>query len=268
MKPLAELGRDEATLLAGVVFDLDGTLLDHGALGEAPYRALFRLREAGLRLVACTGRPALWADLIARQWPIDAAIAENGAVAFARERAPKGRVPRVECVDPHAGPTRDGRRAALLELAADLLERFPSAALADDNAGRVSDVTIDVGEHRDVPPHDVAAMRAIAEARGVRTFESSVHLHLTFDPDDKASGTVRILAQRFGEDATSARTRYAFVGDSANDATAFAAFRVTIGVANVRPHLGRLSVPPRYVATASMGAGFAEIAARLVALRG
>jgi hypothetical protein len=52
-----------------------------------------------------------------------------------------------------------------------------------------------------------------------------------------------------------------------NDAVAFAAFRITFGVANVAPYVPRLSVPPRYVATRAMGAGFAEIAAKITGLR-
>ena len=61
--------------------------------------------------------------------------------------------------------------------------------------------------------------------------------------------------------------RYAFVGDSGNDAACFAAFRTTFGVANVRASLGRLSVTPRYVASRAMGEGFAEIAAAILAHR-
>jgi len=76
-----------------------------------------------------------------------------------------------------------------------------------------------------------------------------------------------VLVQQFGEDATAARWRYAFVGDSANDAAAFAAFGTTFGVANVGSHLRGLTVPPRYLAEAPMGLGFAQIAARLAALR-
>jgi hydroxymethylpyrimidine pyrophosphatase-like HAD family hydrolase len=131
----------------------------------------------------------------------------------------------------------------------------------------VTDVTIDIGEHRRVRAEDVRAMRAIAAGRGVRTLQSSVHLHLTNETADKASGTIHLLCDRFGEDATRARSLYAFVGDSGNDAAPFAAFTVTFGVANVRPHLAKLSVPPRYVSTEAMGQGFASIATRIVALR-
>jgi HAD superfamily hydrolase (TIGR01484 family) len=273
VKPLAELSAEAARALHGVVFDLDDTLLEHGELTEAAYASLFALRASGLRLVACTGRPAGWGEVIARQWPIDAAVTENGAIAFAREGSDPGA--RVVVVGAPPGPVatqafrreKRAQRAALLDLAEELVRRFPDAELADDNDLRATDVTIDVGEHRRVSPDDARAMRAIAAANGVRTLQSSVHLHLTLEAADKASGTVRVLWDRFSEDATRARTRYAFIGDSGNDAAAFAAFSLTFGVSNVRHHLGRLSVPPRFIADEPAGRGFASIAAALTALR-
>ncbi|XXX77167.1 HAD hydrolase family protein [Sorangium sp. So ce134] len=278
MEPLSLLTPDAARSLAGVIFDLDDTVLDHGALTESAYGALFRLRETGLALIACTGRPAGWGEVIQRQWPIDATIVENGAVALVREpagpvagpgggRAPSAGASRVITLDALHRDTRRARRAELVALADDMVRRFPAAALADDNDQRVTDVTIDIGEHRRVPPEDVQKMRAELHERGVRTLVSSVHLHLTRDPSDKATGAVRLLSTRFGEDPTRARHRYAFVGDSGNDGVAFAAFTLTFGVANVRAHLGKLSVPPRFVASQAMGRGFAEIAGRIAELR-
>ena len=267
MKPLSELTAGEAKQLAGVVFDLDDTVLDHGALGEEAYAALFRLREAGLRLVACTGRPAGWGEVLARQWPVDAVVVENGAVAFVVAPA-EGPGPRRVVVSDALPPAeRRERRRALLALAGDIIARFPETGLADDNDARRSDVTLDVGEHRKVDAERVRDITALARERGVRTTVSSIHLHLTYEADDKASGTIRLLVERFGEDATGARARYAFVGDSANDAAAFAAFTLTFGVQNVAAHVHRLTVPPRYVAPEPMGLGFAAIAERLVRLR-
>ncbi len=267
MRSLDALPVAEARALRGLVFDLDDTLLDHGALGEQAYGALFRLREAGLRLVACTGRPAGWGEILQRQWPVDATIVENGALALVAEGEQAGGARRVVLVDDLDRGARRARRAGLLALAEELVARFPGAGLADDNDARVTDVTLDIGEHRRVPVGEIAEIRRIAGERGVRTLLSSVHLHLTHEPDDKASGVIRLLVERFGEDATKARARYAFVGDSGNDAAPFAAFRLTLGVANVRAHLRALSVPPRFVAAEPMGRGFAAIAARLIALR-
>lgn len=258
MKPLSALTADDVGGLAGVVFDLDDTLLDHGHLGEAAYGALFRMREAGLRLIGCTGRPFGWAELLARQWPVDAMIAENGAAAVVRTASGERRVHIVESA---------GDRAGLMRLAEELVRRFPSARLTDDNAARVADVTIDIGEACRVPLAEVQAMQAIAHAEGVVTVASSVHLHLARETPDKAAGTVRVLGATFGEDATAARRRYTFIGDSGNDATAFAAFKLTFGVANVRASAASITLMPRFVAPSAMGRGFAEIAAAVVALR-
>jgi hypothetical protein len=261
VRPLDALERGEAAGLVGVAFDLDDTVLDRGKLDEPAYSALFRLRESGLRLLPCTGRPAGWGEIVQRQWPVDATVTENGAVVWT---AREGRLVRLDRL---SRSERAARRAELLELGRELCARHPEVALADDNDARASDVTLDIGEHRRAPPHVIEAIRAEARARGVRTAVSSVHLHLTRDPDDKASGVLRAVAELFDEDATAARRRWAFVGDSGNDAAAFAAFHTTFGVANVRDHLGTLTVPPRYIAKQRAGAGFAEIATRLVSLR-
>lgn len=244
--------------LRGLVFDLDDTLLDHGALSEAAYASLFRLRESGLLLVPCTGRPAGWGEIVQRQWPASATVAENGAVVLLGGQG--GRL-LERVVRPGEVP-----RQELSALAEAILARHPEAALADDNDARLTDVTIDIGERRRVPPEVVLAMRAFAEARGARTFASSVHLHLTGVMEDKASGAARALT-RIGEDPGAARFLFGFVGDSANDAPAFAAFRTTFGVSNAAAHIGRFTLPPRFLAPSPMGRGFTEIAARIVALR-
>jgi hypothetical protein len=93
---------------------------------------------------------------------------------------------------------------------------------------------------------------------------SSVHLHLCYDGDDKASGVLHFLQREHGIDPTLARQRFAFIGDSENDAPCFGAFEHSFGVANLR---GRPSLTPRYLASAPMGAGFAEIAEVLLAAR-
>ena len=152
----------------------------------------------------------------------------------------------------------------LAELVARARTAVPDAALSDDVAARRSDVTWDNGERRRLAEEQVRRIVALIEETGARWSRSSVHLHATFDADDKASGAVRFLAARFGHDAGGVLSRYAFVGDSGNDAACFAAFHTTLGVANVRASLSRLSVPPRFVAEGAMGEGFAEVAAELL----
>jgi HAD superfamily hydrolase (TIGR01484 family) len=267
MRPLVTLDREDARRLRGLLFvrgllfDLDDTFLSHGVLELAAYEALWKLKEAGLRLVAVTGRPSGWGEIIARQWPIDAAVTENGAIVVARE----GRG--VGIFDTCDEAERGSRRARLARLVDDVRTIVPDARLSDDVAARRSDVTWDIGEKVRLPEESVREIVAAIRTAGARTTQSSVHLHATFDEDDKASGVVRFLTSAFGEDPGCALVRYAFVGDSGNDAACFAAFRTTFGVANVEPYVSRLSVPPRFVATKSRGHGFAEIAEHLLRLR-
>ncbi len=262
MKALRELAPAVARDLRGVVFDLDDTVLDGGELGLAAYRALFRMRDAGLRLVACTGRPSGWAEVVARTWPVDGCVAENGAVVW-HKRAPGS----VVLVDPVPIEERSRRRAALAELARDVVLSHPAMGLSDDTPARRTDIAFDVREHRRVPDDVVAFARAQLIAAGARTFLSTIHLHASFDAADKATGTIAFLHEAFGEGATTARTRWAFVGDSDNDAPAFAAFRTSFGVANVRSRLGALTVPPAFVAELARGAGFAAVADAIVGHR-
>jgi len=258
MLPISALTKEEAVRLRGVAFDLDDTLLDHGRLGEATYAALFRLVEAGLDLYGVTGRPAGWADVLARLFPVRAVVAENGAIVCAR------RGDRVLMLDSVDARTRRERDQNLDGLLARFREKFSDFEPADDVRARVSDRTFDIGEYRQVAPERVAEASAFLREQGARVFVSSVHLHATFDYADKASGAVRVLTDDSRLDATAVRHAYAYLGDSENDASCFAAFAVSIGVSNLR---GRATLRPRYITSAPMGAGVVEAAEKILSLR-
>jgi hydroxymethylpyrimidine pyrophosphatase-like HAD family hydrolase len=258
MKPITSLSREEAARLRGVAFDLDDTLLDHGRLLEGTYAALHRLRDAGLLLYGVTGRPAGWGEVLARLFPVEAIVTENGAISCARRER---RIELIDAVDP---VTRRERGARLDQLVTQLQREFPDFALTDDIRARVSDRTFDIGEHHQLPPERVALASELLRRAGARVFTSSVHLHATFDYDDKASGAVRVLSRDTGLDATAVRHAFAYLGDSENDAAGFAAFHVSIGVSNLR---GRATLRPRYITSQPMGAGVAEAARVILALR-
>jgi HAD superfamily hydrolase (TIGR01484 family) len=261
MRPLAALPAQVARGLVGLLFDLDDTVLSHGVLTRAAYDAIWSLHEAGLRLVAVTGRPSGWGEVIARQWPIDGAITENGAVHVVRE----GKAIRI-LLDGTESEVAE-RRARLAALVRTVAHAMPTAVLADDNHARRSDVTWDIGENERLEPAAIDELAQHVRSAGARTTRSSVHLHASFERDDKASGAMRFIHARFGDDVGSAIHRWAFVGDSGNDAACFAAFATTFGVANVRAYSRSMSVPPRWVAPSERGAGFVEIATSLLDAR-
>jgi hydroxymethylpyrimidine pyrophosphatase-like HAD family hydrolase len=196
-----------------------------------------------------------------RQWPVDAVVTENGAVALYRDGHTVVSWPERD---------EDARRLGRERLSrafASLKEQFPGMRASNDTHARVSDLAIDIGESEQVPSDEVALLERAARALGFRTFVSSVHLHITLETHDKATGTIAFLRDRFREDPSAARQRYAYIGDSANDAPCFFAFPTSFGVSNVAASLPRLTVPPRYLSWAARGEGFAEIADAVLALR-
>jgi HAD superfamily hydrolase (TIGR01484 family) len=255
MARLSSLGADEVGRLRGLLFDLDDTLLDHGKLSEAAYSALFRLKEHGFELYAVTGRPLGWVRLLSRLFPIDGGVAENGGMLIGAG----GLV--LDGISPEQRAQRTTRLATLV---ADIKRAFPAIEPPDDAGERLTDYTFDIGERKTVAPDEIARVTAFARERGATVHVSSVHLHVGFDPVDKASGVVRLLKRLQNVDPTAALARYAFIGDSENDAACFAAFHTTIGVQNLK---GRPSLRPRFITDAPRGQGFAELAAHLVALK-
>jgi HAD superfamily hydrolase (TIGR01484 family) len=255
MLPISALPNLLPNRLRGLLFDLDDTLLDHSHLSEAAYSALFRLREAGFECYAVTGRPAGWAAVIVNQWPIQGAVAENGAIAFFAN------ADGLHALDPVPAPERLRRQRALAALCQEIQQEFPELVPADDVPLRRTDFTFDIGEHQRVPQDRVAALRSFAEARGASTLASSVHVHVTFDRSDKAAGVVRLIHTLGGLDPTAILTNYAFIGDSENDASCFAAFRHSIGVSNLS---GRPTLTPRFITTGERGKGFVEAAQALI----
>jgi len=255
MEPLSAIGREVLRDVPGVVFDVDDTLTRGGVIEVEALAALHRLRELGLGVALLTGRPVGWAETLAAVLPVSLAVGENGAGwAYVVERSlRRGRFESEE-----ERLVRSDKQAAL----ADRIRReLPWAQPASDSALRVCDLAYDVGESFRASPEQVKALRALAEAEGARVTVSSVHLHAHFGGWDKASGVARAVEHVLGVAPLELFSRWIFVGDSGNDAPAFARFARTVGVANVKDHLASLPVPPRYVTPSDRGRGVAELVA-------
>src|SRR6185436_1907557 len=81
-RPWHEAPADALRRVAGVLTDIDDTLTTDGAITPDALRALESLRHAGVPVIAVTGRPMGWSAPFARDWPLAAIVAENGAVAL------------------------------------------------------------------------------------------------------------------------------------------------------------------------------------------
>jgi HAD superfamily hydrolase (TIGR01484 family) len=240
-----------------VLLDIDDTLTTGGKLGADAYAALEALQRASKKMIAVTGRPAGWCDHIARMWPVDAVVGENGAFYFWFAQGKLGK----RFIDDSAA--RAEKRLRLQEIAKQILQEVPGAALASDQAYRETDLAIDFCE--DVhPPLGLEAAEAIARRMrqaGLTAKISSIHVNGWFGDYDKLATTRRLFTERFHVDLDAVNRKVVFAGDSPNDAPMFSFFEYSVGVANVLRFPG---LQPKFITQGEAGAGFVELARHLV----
>jgi HAD superfamily hydrolase (TIGR01484 family) len=264
MLPFSLCPPSELARIAVVLTDIDDTLTLDGRLPAIAYSALERLRGAGLIVVPVTGRPAGWCDLIARLWPVDGVVGENGAFYF---RCEPGRGMKRIYVKDESERRED--RVRLVSLGASILAAVPCARIAADQLYRESDLAIDFAEDgAPLAPAKIDRIAACFAEAGATAKVSSIHVNGWYGGYDKLGMTRRMLADEFGLDVDANNARVAFVGDSPNDAPMFGFLRNSIGVANFRAFSARSEAHPRWITAAAGGAGFAEFASRLLAARG
>lgn len=264
MQPLSRVPDAALGRVRYVFTDIDDTLTSEGQLTAEAYTAMERLTEAGLKVVPITGRPAGWCDHIARFWPVDGVVGENGAFWFRYDRSARKLVKRFLVDDAE----RAANRKRLERIAQAILAAVPGTALASDQLYREADIAIDFCE--DVPPLGDASIDrivALMEAEGMTAKVSSIHVNGWFGTYDKLGMTRTFMREIYGLDLDAVRGRCAFLGDSPNDAPMFGYFPLSIGVANIRAFLARLSAEPAYVARGHGGQGFAEFARLLLRVR-
>jgi HAD superfamily hydrolase (TIGR01484 family) len=265
MRPLADFWPESRANIRGVFFDIDDTLTSAGRLTAAAYTAVEALKEAGFIVVPITGRPAGWCDHIARMWPVDGVVGENGAFYFFFDHTAKKLKQRFV----KAASEREADRKQLSAIAQQILGDIAGSAMASDQHYREADIAIDFCE--DVPPlpaGDIARIKSRMESAGLTAKISSIHVNGWLGNYDKLSTTKLFMQERFGIDLDAHKNEFVFVGDSPNDEPMFGYFPCSVGVANVRKFVDEMLMKPTYVTRADCGAGFAEIADLLRASRG
>src|SRR5258705_4217811 len=255
------LPADAALSVCGVLTDIDDTLTCDGAITDDALQALQALRDAGLPVIAITGRPMGWSAPFAREWPIDAIVAENGAVALFRESDAM----RVEYAQDEA--TRGGNAIRLCAAARRVLNEVPGTTLSSDSEGRVTDIAIDHSEFARLTQEQIDEVVRVMHDEGMHATVSSIHINGWYGDHTKLTGARWMVQRLMSRDIEGEREQWVYVGDSTNDQLMFGHFPLSVGVANLLQFADQLSVWPTYLTQEERGAGFAEVAQRLVAAR-
>jgi HAD superfamily hydrolase (TIGR01484 family) len=261
VKPLSQWPRPQLPL-QGLLTDIDDTLTSDGAITPDALQALADLRAAGLPVVPITGRPVGWSEPFALAWPVDAIVAENGAVALRRNAA--GGLDKLYQQD---AATRAANYARMQQVLAEIEATVPGARRATDSAGRECDIAVDHSEFTHLPQDAIDHCVQIMHAAGMNATVSSIHINGWFGTHNKLEGARWIVRELWGRDLDAEIDRWVYVGDSTNDALMFQAFAHSVGVANIARFVPQLTHLPTYVTQGERGAGFAEVVRMLLTAR-
>jgi HAD superfamily hydrolase (TIGR01484 family) len=261
MRPFSTIPTDVKQNIRYILTDIDDTLTDEGRLRAEAYVALEQLRERGYIVIPITGRPAGWCDQIARMWPVDGVVGENGAFYFRYDDASKKMIRRYAT----AHNLRAENKIKLAELGKLVLEQVPGCAISADQAYREADIAIDFCEDVPaLPTNDVHKIKDLCTEAGATAKISSIHVNAWFGEYNKLGMSTCIFKEEFGVELEAIRDQVIYAGDSPNDAPMFGYFPNSVGVANVLEFEDTIEHKPTWITEKRGGAGFAQIARELL----
>jgi len=256
MKDLAEW---RPSSIIGVFTDIDDTLTTEGAITPDALQALADLKAAGLLLVPITGRPVGWSEPFVQSWPVDAIVAENGAVGLTHSSATGLRKLYQQDAD-----TRSANFARMQTVLSEIERNVPNASRSQDSAGRETDIAIDHSEFTQLPPNAIEDVVRLMRSAGMTATVSSIHINGWLGEHSKLTGARWIVQALWGRDLDAEIDQWVYVGDSTNDQVMFEHFPHSVGVANIRRFEAQLTHPPRYITQGERGAGFSELVQHLL----
>lgn len=258
MQPLSEAAANQFSTVRFVLTDMDETLTYQGRLSAETYTALAQLEASGIRVVPVTAAPAGWCDQMARMWPVDGVIAENGGL-FLRRSSDGHQIERHFW---HSPDSVDHVREHLKSIARLVEKAVPQAREADDQVFRLTSLAY----RRTGTETDHRIVKALREAGADATINNLWVLGW-MGGYDKLTMSLRVLASTYGIDTEAACELVAYSGDSTNDAPMFEFFKHTAGVSTVIDYLPQLPIPPRWVTHGPGGTGFVEFAKAILESR-
>lgn len=262
MQPFKNFPKKDKQQIRYILTDIDDTLTLDGRLPAVAYSAMERLQQNGIKVIPITGRPAGWCDHIARMWPVDGLVGENGAFYFYYDQEQRKMVRRYW----RDTEQRKNDAVKLEALATQIVQEVPGCMISADQSYREADLAIDFCE--DVQPLAMDEVRKIVslfEKAGAVAKISSIHVNGWFGNYDKLAMTRKLFEEIFSISLENSNQKIIFSGDSPNDAPMFAFFQNSVGVANILQFTDEITHKPTWVTEKKGGYGFAEMVEALLA---
>ena len=260
MKPLSSWPQNSRQKIVGVFTDIDDTLTTEGAITSNALQALQDLKAAGLMVIPITGRPVGWSIPFASTWPVNAMVAENGAVALLHD-ATQNQVRKIYQQDLS---TRTHNFQKMQHIAQRVMNEIPGTVMAQDSLSRETDIAFDHSEFHHLSQEQIQQVLKLLHQEGMTATVSSIHINAWFGDHNKWHGAQWILKELAGRDLNQELDQWVYVGDSTNDQVMFEHFTRSVGVANIKRFEKELKHLPKYIAQKERGAGFAEVAQTLL----
>ena len=257
MDNISAMSKQQFNEVKIILTDIDDTLTTDGRLKSNAYSALENLSNSGFIVIPVTGRCACLCDHIARMWPVNGVVGENGAFFFSYNHESK-KMQQTYCQTPIK---RKENHLALHDIKNSILKNVSGSALASDQDYRHTDLAIDFAEDVSLlSPEKIKDIVEIAEKAGAIAKVSSIHVNCWIGSHNKLSTSLSTLDQVFGISKSNIQNEVLFIGDSPNDSMMFDYFAKSVGVANVMNCIDELNQPPKYITSKHSGDGFVELA--------
>jgi HAD superfamily hydrolase (TIGR01484 family) len=261
VRPIHQIPPEVCRNLAVFFMDIDDTFTTDGRITAAAFQSLWKLYDAGIGVVPVTGRPAGWCDMIARFWPVEAVIGENGAFCFSYDYQKKTMIRQFYQSD----SDRIHGANLLKQLERRVLRDVPGCAISADQSFRIADLAIDFCEDVPaLPDESIRKICSIARNLDLNCKVSSIHVNCWYGSHDKNESLEKYLFSKYSLPMASIQPQILFIGDSPNDEPLFAAVDNSVAVSNIHRFLDTMTHWPAYMTQKRSGDGFCELVNRIL----
>ena len=243
--PFQGFSEEERNAVEIVVTDVDDTITKNGKLYPNALQSLWKLKRMGKMIVLLTGGSAGWSDVYIRQWPVDAVIAEGGALILAHGK--DGGI--VYRFNPMIDPMFQKKKENLMKLTAGL-------QLSSDQYARLYDIAYD---KKQLNKEETRTLKGMVQASGGQWHESSIHINVSFGNFNKRSSLVFFMDTLFSIKGDKLRNNGIYLGDSLNDEDLFSFMPLSVGMRSVEDNRASFTFLPKYITSGYGGDGFSEV---------